>query len=300
MSERGWIMDVQKIRAFFESLTAEEREFGNQKDLENHNAQYAAFKESYARNICYLCNEPFDQMRADTPCTHWLLRRAKFKKKDFPKIYDRFDYHNIAAFLRWCANEEKPLRNINDLREEKADRKVLSYTIKWKNIEWTFDCSKNDLAGHGTGYSSFPHYHFQMRIDGREFLNFNDFHIRFSNRDLFNLAASTLPMVRSGFGFAGAGMQDAVEVDPDFVLDDTEPTDNPEDATYDLSTIVIADDVPLTGEKLMEIIEEAKRNKRTFASVARDMLADQASVTTIISPAESIPDIAARTENKSR
>lgn len=293
-------MDAEKVRIFLESLSDEQIELGNRKDQKEHDQQFAAFEGAYLKGNCYLCGEDFDKMRTDSPCTHWLLRRTKFKKKDFPKIYEKYDYHNIAAFLRWCANQESPLRNINDLKEEKAERKVISYTIKWKNIEWTFDCSRNDLAGHGNGFSSYPHYHFQMRIDGREFLNFNDFHVPFSDRDLFMFAASELPTVRAGFGPGGAGMQEAVELDPEVVIDDTEPTERYEDATYDLSTIIISDEKPISGEMLLEVINEAKKTNRTFASVAKERLVDKASIKTIISPSESIPDIASRTENKSR
>jgi hypothetical protein len=59
-----------------------------------------------------------------------LLRQAKFKKNDFPKVFGVYDYHNIAAFLRWCANKEQPLRGINDLEAEKLARKVLSYSVR--------------------------------------------------------------------------------------------------------------------------------------------------------------------------
>ena len=175
------------------SLTPEQIADGNRREHEEYERQIATFRSAYAVGRCYLCGEPFDQMRTAHPCTHWLLRRCNFKKKDFLKIAERYDYHNIAAFLRWCANEERLLRNINDLEAERSDRKVLSYTIQWKNIDWTFDCTANDMEGHGTGASSHPHYHFQMRIDGRQFINFNEFHVPLSDRDLFNLSLRDEP-----------------------------------------------------------------------------------------------------------
>jgi len=82
----------------------------NGRDQKNHQEQLKAFDEAYNIDKCYLCGESLDQMRAAKPCIHWLLQRAKFKKKDFPKIYERYGYHNIAAFLRWCANRESPFR----------------------------------------------------------------------------------------------------------------------------------------------------------------------------------------------
>jgi hypothetical protein len=87
-------MDAEKVRIFLESLSEEQTELGNRKDQEEHDRQFAAFEKAYAKGNCYLCGEDFDKMRADYPCTHWLLRRTNFKKKDFQKIYGRYDYHN--------------------------------------------------------------------------------------------------------------------------------------------------------------------------------------------------------------
>ncbi|KQZ34309.1 hypothetical protein [Massilia sp. Root1485] len=288
------------VQSFFDNLTEEQRAEANARDRAEHESQVAEFTEAYDRGHCYLCGEAFDQMRSAEPCTHWLLRRAKFKKKDFPKIFERYDYHNIAAFLRWCANREHPLRNINDLEVEKESRKVLSYTIRWKNVEWSFDCSKNDFEGHGGHHSSFPHYHFQMRIDGRPFINFNEFHVPFSKRDLFMFEAKKHPNVRHSFGAAGAGMQEAVDVDADWILEETSRAESEETAVYDLSTVIMADKAPISGDLIMDIIEEAQRTNKTFASVARGRLPDGVKMQTVISPAESIPDITPRTEHKPR
>jgi hypothetical protein len=222
------------------------------------------------------------------------------KKKDFPKIYEKYGYHNIAAFLRWCANRESPFRNINDLDAEKSNRKILCYTIRWKDVEWSFDCAKNDLAGHGGHHSSFPHYHFQMRLGGRPFINFNEFHVPFSPSDLFMLDAKKLPNVVSNFGPAGAGMQSAIDVDPEWVLDETSRTENEADAVYNLSTVITSDGDGISGDLINEIFQEAKRTGKTFASIAKVRLHGKANVTTVITPADSVPDIAARTEHKPR
>lgn len=251
-------------------------------------------------NHCYLCDSPFDQMRANEPCTHWLLRRCKFKKADFSKISARYGYYNIASFLRWCANAEALLRNINDLDEERSARKVISYTIKWKNIDWTFDCTANDLNGHGQGAAAVPHYHFQMRIDGRQFINFNDFHVPFHDQDLFGLSLRNKSWFKQGFGAAGSGMQDAVSVELEAVLEHTQPTDNEEEAQYHFSTIIEADGAPLSGDELASIIEEAKSTNKSFAYVARKRLKGKANIQTVVSPSDAVPDIAARTEHKPR
>ncbi|WP_291441618.1 hypothetical protein [Acidovorax sp.] len=293
-------IDHDQAKAFLRSLSPEQIEEGNRRDQAEHERQVSEFRKAYAEGRCYLCGEPFDQMRTAHPCTHWLLRRCRFKKKDFLSIAERYDYHNIAAFLRWCANEESMLRNINDLESEKSDRKIISYTVRWKNIEWTFDCTENDMRGHGTGASSLPHYHFQMRIDGRQFINFNEFHVPLSDRDLFNLSLREEPNIHHSFGAAGSGMQDAVSVDADLVLEHTAPSVNEDEATYHFSTVIESLDRPLSGDELHEIIEEAKRTNKSFAFVAQKRLQGRARMQTVISPADSVPDIAHRTEHKPR
>lgn len=294
------LFEPNRAKAVLQSLSLEQIEEGNRRDHAEHERQAAEFRNAYVNGRCYLCGEVFDQMRASHPCSHWLLRRGHFKKKDFLKIAERYDYHNIAAFLRWCANEESLLRNINDLESERSERKIISYTVKWKNIEWTFDCTENDMRGHGVGSSSHSHYHFQMRVDGRQFINFNDFHVPLSERDLFNLSLRDEPRFHQSFGAAGSGMQEAVSVDPNLVLEHTEPTTNEDEAAYHFSTTIEAIDKPLSGDEIRDIFQEAKRINRSFAYVAKQRLQGRAHIQTVVSPADGVPDIAKRTEHKPR
>lgn len=293
-------IDPDEMKRSLRSLTPEQIEENNLHDHEEHERQVTEFRRAYAHKYCYLCGEAFDQMRSLRPCTHWLLRCCKFKKKDFLKIAERYDYHNIAGFLRWCANEEAPLRNINDLESEKSDRKIISYTIKWKNIEWTFDCTENDIKGHGKGLSSKPHYHFQMRIDGREFINFNEFHVPFSDRDLLYLNLRDEPYIHLNFGIAGSGMQEAALIQPQLIIEHTTPTTNEDEATYHFSTIIDATDQPLSGEEIFEIYQEAQRTNKSFTFVAKQRLTNRAYIQTIVSPADSVPVITSRTKHKPR
>lgn len=294
--------DTEKYRKIFERMTPEAIEEMNRLNDEEHQRQAEAFKEGYKEGICYLCNKPFKTISKDNPCLHWLLRQCKFKKKDFPKLYDKYGYGNIAAFIRWCANQERLLSNINDLEDEKSDRKILSYTVKWKNIEWTFDCSKNDFGGHQGTSIDYPHYHFQMRIEGQQFINFNDFHLPFTDQDIFVLKNSMEQgdWFKQNFGAIGSGMQEAVSVELDDILEHTSRSENEEEATYHFSTIIDASDNPISGEEIYEIQQEAERTGKSFAYVAKNRLKDRAKVQTVISPADSIPDIASRTEHKRR
>ncbi|WP_035560863.1 hypothetical protein [Halomonas sp. KO116] len=294
--------DSDRYRQIFESMSPEEIEDMNRRNDEEHQRQVHAFKAGYEKGICYLCDKPFKTISKDNPCLHWLLRQCKFKKKDFPKVYEKYGYGNIAAFVRWCANQEKLLSNINDLDYERSERKVLSYTVKWKNIEWTFDCSKNDLEGHKGTTINYPHYHFQMRIDGRQFINFNDFHVPFTDYDLFVLKNSIeqSDWFKQDFGAIGSGMQKAVSVDLDDILEHTTRSENEDEAVYHFSTMIDASDNPLSGEEIYDMQEEAERTGKSFAYVAQNRLKDRAKVQTVVSPADSIPDIASRTEHKRR
>ena len=110
--------DTEKFRRIFEGLSPEEIEEMNRLNDEEHQKQAEAFRAGYEKGICYLCNKPFKTISKDSPCLHWLLRQCKFKKKDFPKVYEKYGYGNIAAFIRWCANQERLLSNINDLEDE--------------------------------------------------------------------------------------------------------------------------------------------------------------------------------------
>ena len=293
--------DTEKYKQIFESMSPEEVEEMNRRNAEEHQQQANAFKVGYERGVCYLCDKPFKTISRDAPCLHWLLRKCKFKKKDFPKIYEKYGHVNIAAFIRWCANQERLLSSINDLEEEKSNRKILSYTVRWKNVEWTFDCSQNDFNGHSGTSIDFPHYHFQMRIDGKPFINFSDFHIPFKDEDLFvlTLKQEQGDWFKQGFGAIGSGMQDAVSIDPDLALEHMTNAEEHE-ATYHLSTMIEAIDKPIPGELIAEIQEESKKTGKSMSLIAKERLRGIANVRTEISPAESVPDIASRTERKRR
>ena len=162
--------DIERVAQSFKEQTQylSDEELGihfeNQKN--NYLREYSYFLDYFRKDSCYLCGKPFKTISKENPCLHWLLRKCKFRKKDFPKITEKYDYYNISAFLRWVANTESGVRNINNLRDESSERKVFETTIKWSNVEWTLDCSKNDFEGHKGSKTDFPHWHFQMRVDG--------------------------------------------------------------------------------------------------------------------------------------
>lgn len=290
-----------RAKADFDALSPEEVEEWNRLNEEQHQSQHRTFMEGYRKEFCYLCQKDFKTVSKEDPCLHWLLRRGKFKNNHIKLVAARFGYINISAYLRWCANAERFAGNINDLVDEAPAGKVLSSTIRWKNIEWSFDCSANDFSGHGGAHSNFPHYHFQMRIDGRQFINFNDYHLPFSDIDLFLMRLAKEPGMHFDFGVHGLGMQDAMSVSPDDVVNHTTPAMVEDDSVFSIQTMVIAPDKPMKGEDIMAAFEESKKSGRTMAAILKERFQDtDVQVQSIVSPSHSVPQITPRTEHKPR
>ena len=98
-----------------------------------------------------------------------------------------------------------------------------------------------------------------MQIDGQPFISFSDFHVPFTNDDLFTLSLSSEDWYHHDFGSIGSGMQDAVSVSMDKVLEHATTTEDESEATYHFSTIIDASENPLSGEEIYEIQQEAIR-----------------------------------------
>jgi hypothetical protein len=217
-------IDVTRLREHLLTADVQELEAQNARDAAHYESEYSAFTEAYARDHCYLCGNSFKTLSKERPCVHWMLRRGKFKKKDFPLLFERFGFTQMAAFTRWAANKEQILSGINDLDAHRSERKIFEFTVRWKNIEWTFDCSKNDYTGHSGRHTEFPHFHLQMRIDGRPFIDFGDFHIPFNEEDLFRIDMSrgASDVFQATYGEGGMGMQFGSEIEPERIIEETE------------------------------------------------------------------------------
>lgn len=123
-------VDHEAFQRMIENLPPGELERLNNLQHQQALDEYERFKTAYGKGQCYLCRKPFKTISKDAPCIHWLLRRCKFKAKDFSKVYESFVYHQIMSYLRWVANQERFQGNINDLSDEKSERKLFQVTIK--------------------------------------------------------------------------------------------------------------------------------------------------------------------------
>lgn len=258
--------------------------------------EYKEFKTFLKRDECYLCGLKFSSFNIFEPCIHWLLRPEGFKKNYFPLVYKKFSYFQIQPYLRWLANSEVSLRNINDLVEEKSLSKMIENTIKYKNIEWSFSSSQGDYRGHKFRFRGrFPHYHFQMKINGEIFIRYSDFHIPFTDRDIWTLKVKQgkIKGLKHTFGH-GAGMQEFLDnFSPEEILNLISTTDDYSKSLLNLTTIIKADlGKTISGDEIADLIEESKRTGIPFAKLIRKLKNVKAQ--TIIAPGEGIPRIAGR------
>lgn len=294
---------LDNFKSFYKTLTQEQIDDMNKQEQQRAAKEHDEFLYYHSQDICYICKKPYKTISKDTPCVHWLLREGKFNKKGFKGVYEKFDFFSINAFLRWVANEEQYLKNINDMKDEQSEDKIIQETIKWKHVEWSFECSKGDFKGHGGSQSDFPHYHFQMRLNGQQFINYSDFHIPLSKYDItkFEMMKDKDSEFIHTFGTRGAGMNDAIKVDINKIFNSADFRGDELNGIFHFQSIIQAPN-GIEGEMIDEAYEESRKTGKSVAKIMRDKLAGRKDVRmiTIGSPADSVPEIAKRTEHKKR
>ena len=303
----------EKIRAqgrefakFLASLTEEQRAKGNQAESRRVKAEHEEFLHSYQRGCCYLCNKPLESFDRASPCPHWLLkpRGFGFKKNDLPAIAARYGCFQIQSFLRWVANQVGFAHNINNLPEEGTGSKLIELTIRYKNLEWGFSCAESDYLGHATAqHAKHPHYHFQMRVDGKPFIDYSDFHLPLSEQEIIEIeAARTRPdKVKRGFSF-GEGMNEVLRDEAAEHILNTTVSGGPDKeakAPFKIDTFVMAEEgKTISGDALHAIIQEAKEKGVTVASLIHKL--PNAQVNVVISPGPGVVEQAPRLRRRKK
>lgn len=287
---------AEEAKNFLEKLPAGFIDDMNKKTLEDADSEYKEFQEQLSKGECYICDEKIDSFIENKPCQHWLLRPSGFNKKHFPLVYQKFNFFRIAAYLRWIANSEIFAGNINDIMEETNPNKLFEYTIKYKNFEWSFSCSSKDLAGHKLSFSGkSPHYHFQMRIDGRPFINYANFHIPFTDEDLFQLPI-LLDMVNEAkyTHTHGTGMQEMMSIDPEILLNFMQKADDETNCIYNIQALIEAEPgKTLSGNEIADLFKKSKELNVPIAKLIKE-LKNVGSATTFIMPGPRVPRQAGR------
>lgn len=252
--------------------------------------EYECFLEHITRNACYICGKPLKTFSSGFPCVHWLLRPKGVKKDHVYSVLSRDGYHRSAAFLRWHSNYQGFSRNINDLKEESDQSALFHWSCTYEHRHWTFKCGRTDYEGHAGTKADFPHYHVQMRLADQVFVKFNDFHVPFTDEDLFWLRANLDPQspIRQSFGPHGSGMEDAMGVDADVILSNTVRANEEEieQAVFRIDTFVYHPE-GISADTIQGAIEAANKSGKTIAYHLKEM---GLSSEITISPAETIPD----------
>ncbi len=296
--------DYKKFNEYLNKIPLDELHKRNKEELEKTARDFKEFKDALSKGRCSFCGNPITHFSKKVSCFHWLLKPKGFKTKHFPLLYGQKSYHQINSYLRWVANTEHPIKNINDIVEERALSKVIEETIKYKQFEWSFSSSKGDFEGHkNSKEGKMSHYHFQMRIDGNIVIRYRQFHIPFTDYDDFCFAVTRGEFDRiKGGWIEGAGMQSLYEnLSPEDLLDMMVAVspEKEKDAQFNTQTVISADEgTSISGDDLADILEEHERTKVPIAKLIRRL--KNITATSYITPGQGVPQIAARKPNRGK
>jgi hypothetical protein len=130
-----------------------------------------------------------------------------------------------------------------------------------------------------------------MIVDGRIFLKFNDFHIQFTDEDLFTLElleqAGDKVQMRHSFGY-GIGILENEE-NLKIIDDLLSASDDCENAPFNRQT--------MSGEQIQKAIEESKRTKRPIGKILQDYFKNAKAIT-ILGPGDGVPKMKKRSGKK--
>ena len=294
----------RELADWLRGLTKQELAQFNSKVFQEVRREYEEFKAAFGKRKCYLCEKDIAWFGVNRPCIHWLLKPTGFKKRHFPLIFETHDYRQMSSYARWVASLEGPGKNVNDLVEEHSGTKLIDFTARFQHFTWSFSCGESDFKGHvGSESGGFPHYHLQMTVNGRPFIDYSDFHVPFSAADLDHLELARenpdLIILHNG---PGLGMQDLVQDEEalNIAIKTGIPAENPAQATFEVHTLITArEGKTVSGSEVAEVIEEAKRRGSTMASVAQERFKD-AHVRFILSPGPGIVDVKPRAPRRKK
>lgn len=286
-------------------LSAGEEAQINERARKQGMEEHKAFREKFKAGQCWVCGNTLSSFDLAKPCPHWLLKPDGFGKEHFELITKQYGLIKLEHYLRWVANEEAFAKNINDLADE-GSGKLVELTIKYKNLQWSFSCSASDLSGHDGGgeQSKQPHWHFQMYVDDKPLVRYNDFHPALSVQDIGVLEYTRQKSGKLKRRFAGgAGMADVL--DPSTLEQvvaggrSVETDEEVNAAPIELNTILVAEPgKTIKGEDLYNLIQLAKAEKVTVTSKLRQL--QGASITTIVSPGAGVVAQAVRAGGRKR
>jgi hypothetical protein len=303
------MMDTKQLGLEFAkrlaNVSPEERARINERNLKEALEQHKRFSDGFKTARCYLCGDALTDFNESKPCQHWLLKPKGFSKHHLERLAAKHSWAVLEHYLRWVANEEAVAKNINDLADEGTD-KLVELTIRYRNLEWSFSCGANDLSGHEGGGepSKRPHYHFQMYVDGKPFIRYNDFHLPLSAADV-----GFLEHMRQNPGKVrrrlpgGAGMNEMLE---EHTLErivrfgrSGASDEEIESAPIRLNTLIMAEPgKTISGDDLYNLSQAAKAEGVTVTSKLHEL--NGVSIQTLVLPGPGVVLQATRSGRRKR
>lgn len=291
------------MRKFIASIPKDEFARKNKEQHEAGLKRHRAFLEALQQGKCATCGTRMDEFNPAKPCVHWLTVPKGIKKKHIEQYLGKqLNFFGVQTYMRWLANTEKPLGNINDLKDEMKPTSFMEVTIKYSNVEWAFSIGETDLDGHGNSkVGREPHYHLQIKKDDRIVLRFNDCHIPFSDEDLMmieimkQMGDDLSYQYIKGDGMASLENDEmAKAVDNHSIV-----TDDFENATFHTQTLIEGGSDGIPMEVINKALEEQKKTGEPLRKLLQRHLED-AKFTTIITPGDGVPEMTKRSGGRGK
>ncbi len=290
------------LNRYIESIPPEKIQLENKRQERRNREMYAEFEAAMLKGMCFLCKSSNASFFPKKFCMHWFLYPPGIRKKHFsPYLNGPRSYFRLDAYFRWLANYENPIANINDLKDEVSASSYIETTVRFKNIEWAISVGQTDRVGHTDSHSGTrPHYHIQMKVDDRIFLRFNDFHLEFTDEDLFFIELrdqcgdSVHLQAYRGDGIGILEDEKMVE----FLTEHSTVADDENTAPFIRGTIIQAPEGEmLSGDLLADAAEESKRTKEPVGKILQRVMPN-AKFETYLRPGDGVPELVKRSGKK--
>lgn len=291
------------LKSYFNNLGDDYIAEKNRQQDEENKRVHKEFISNLKKGKCFLCGMNMNSFKDSIHCFHWFTYPKGIRKKHFePFLKKPIGFFQLDSYFRWLANSETFLTNINDLKDETSKTSFLESTFRYKNIEWAFSVGNTDLEGHESAkVGAEPHYHIQMKIDDQIFLRFNDFHIPFSDQDLFMIELQKQMgnelLINQGSLNAGMSVLENEELfeelEKNMIRADDEST-----APFNRQTLIMAPEgQTISGEILQQAIDESKITKEPVSKIIQRLVKDVKVITQIV-PGDAVPEMTKRSGKK--
>lgn len=291
----------RKFHEFVKTLSDEQIQEGNVKQLQKTREDYSEFLDAYKDGICSFCSCGLSTFSRNDPCFHWLTIPPGFRAKDIRQLGDKYGLRRIQAYLHWISSAEEFAKGINNLAIEGKSGAICHETIRWKNVEFTILCGETDYNGHGKNpHSQRPHYHLQIVRDGNIICKFSQQHIPLSHMDIVHIEAERAPdTIFRRIPAEAVTMEDLFGIDPEEMMEHMSSADNEDEAMFKLNTLVFADEGhKISGDDIADAIERAKANGTPIAHELKTL--EKATVNVQVTPGDGVIEKAERLGGRSK